>query len=266
MLAELSRLWRPLCLILLAAALTACGGGGDDEGEDEDIIADEDATGLWQGSFRQAGVSHPFVLLAAPSGQFVGVVANTSAGSGRFMIGTGDVTQNILNATGTVFAPAGQTLPNGATSAPLKVVAGRVTTGVSLTGNYSAAGEEATLSLTFDAKTNRAASLTAVSGVYSLAPTPMDPSLNATLTISNGLMTYAQGSGCNGTGNIAVISSSLNIYTWTLSVGACNGLPALTFDGLATLSDPPGGSPNTLLMMAGATAARDRPFVASFMK
>jgi hypothetical protein len=262
MLRELRRHQRALFLALLTATtLAACGGGGDDDEDDEDVIEDEDATGLWQGNFTQAGVSRPLNVMAAPSGQFFGIVSATPAGPGRFMVGTGDVTQNILNATGTVFAPAGVSLPNGQSIAALTIAAGRVTTGVTLSGNYSAGGETATLSLNFDAKTNRSASLATISGIYSLTPTPTDPNANAVLTINNSIATFATGSGCNGDGSVGVINGSLNIYTWTLTIAACNGQPATTFNGLATLGDPVGGSANTLIVMLGTTAARDRPFV-----
>lgn len=252
---------RGLCVALLTAAitltLTACGGGGDDDDEVE-APEDEDASGLWQGTFSRGGVSAPMGVIAAPSGLFVAMVGGASS---RLIIGTGAVTLDTFNATGTVLARGG-TLPNGSASAPMTIAAGRVTERASLTGNYSGGGETATISLSFDPKALRGASLATVAGTYSASPPPADPNLNATLTIqSNGAATFATGAGCNGTGNFAVIDPALNMYSWTLTIGACGAAPEVAFSGLAALNDNAAtGGTNNLISLLGTTAARTASF------
>jgi hypothetical protein len=253
---ELRRLQRITMLMLMTAALAACGGGGDDDEDDEDNAPeDEDASGLWTGTFTQAGSSRGFIVAAAPSGQFVGFVTGAGSSPPRLMLGTGTVTQNIFNATGTVIAPTGTTLPSGAVSAALTVSAGRVTTGVSMTGNYNGGGETATFSLNFDPKTLRGASLATLAGTYTQS------GATATMTINSmGSATFATAAGCNGTGTFQIPDATLNLYSWTLDLGACGTNPAVTFSGLGALADALAGGTNNQLALWGANAARDRGF------
>jgi hypothetical protein len=51
------------------------------------------------------------------------------------------------------------------------------------------------------------------------------------------------------------------MYSFTLTVAACNGQPELTFAGLGAINDSPAGGTNNILTITGATAARDRVFV-----
>lgn len=254
-------LWRTALLSLLVVTLAACGGGGGDD-DDEEEIEDEDATGLWSGTFTQAGVARSFIVMAAPSGQFVGVVSGNANAGPRLMVGTGSTLQNIINANGTVFAQFGAFLPNGQPNASFAIAAGRITERVSITGNYSGGGETATVSLSYDTKSARGGSLAAVAGIYSQYPVPTTPgAVNATLTINSaGATTFATSTGCNGTGTFSVIDPALNMYSWTLSVAACQTDAAYSASGLASLTDSPLGGTNNLLQMAGARSAFDRGF------
>jgi hypothetical protein len=269
MLSELRR--RALLLALLTATtLAACGGGGDDDEEDEDeddgisIPDDEDASGLWLGTVNRVGASDPFAVIASPNGEFIGVVISATGNTGRLLVGSGTVAGNKLNANGTIFAGAGATLPLGQQVALVTLPQVTVVERVSMAGSYSGGGEVGIFTLNFDAaKTNRGASLAALTGTYTTFPAPTTAgAANWSLAIApNGTATFATNTGCNGTGTFAVIDAAYNVYSWTLNNGVCGTTPATTFSGLATLDDNPTGGTSNLLRMFGATAlTRNLPF------
>ena len=166
------------------------------------------------------------------------------------------------NATGTVFMQAGQALlPNGQVSDPLTVTSGSVVERVSLNGSYSGGGESASFALTYDGNTFRGASLTAIGGNYQAYPPAPGGIVTATLTVNGQALTFATDGGCNGSGTISVIDSALNMYSWSMLIGACGGVPEQTVSGLATLTDNPRGGDANLLSLYGATATHDGSFV-----
>jgi hypothetical protein len=255
-----SRWLLPLAAAL--AALESCGGGGGGSDSQPSPSTDANPAGLWQGSFTAAdGAARGFDLIVAPDGAFVGIVASTGL-NGRFLIGTGDTTFSAFTATGTVFAQAGEALlPNGQGSAALTMSDGSLVARQSLKGSYSGAGESASFALGYSGGlTSRGASLEAISGVYDIYPPP--PIVDITLVISGGTLTFATDGGCNGAGTISVIDPTLNIYAWSMLLGACSGVDEDMFTGLATLADNPrkGGSRN-LIALYGATENQDRSFV-----
>jgi hypothetical protein len=265
MLRDLRRRRRALFLALLTATtLAACGGGGDDdEDEDDDDSSfddDADAAGLWGGTVNRIGVANPFVVIASPNGDFIGVVISTT-GTGRLLVGTGTVNGTALNATGTIFPGTSGAMPNGQPVANVTLPAATVNEYVSMSGSYSGGGEVGIFTLNYDlTKTRRGASFTAVGGTYTFTgPTPTQ---SASLTITGtGTATYSTGAGCNGTGTFTIPDAAYNVYSWTLNVGVCGTAPAITFGGLATLDDNPTGGTNNLLRMFGAKAlTRDVPF------
>ena len=251
---------RMLFLALLMTTVAACRGGGDDDDDDDGGgSTDADAVGLWTGTVNRVGAQNAFAVIASPTDEFVGVVISTT-GTGRLLIGTGDVTGTTLTASGTIFPAAGSTMPNGQSVANVTIPTGTVTQRVSITGAYSGGGETGVFTLNYDPKTSRGASLPAVAGTYtSTGPTP---SQSASLTITSlGSLTYATGAGCNATGTFAVPDAGYNVYTFTLNAGVCGTVPAATFNGLATLDDNPAGGTNNLLRMFGATTpTRTLPF------
>jgi hypothetical protein len=250
-----------LVLSVAALSLAACSSGGDDDDDDEfDPPDDADASGLWFGTVAQVGGPLPFAVIAAPNGEFVGLVLGPPT-LARLMIGTGETTQNKLNATGTLLPPPGEMLPNAQPSAALTISAATVVDGASIAGNYLGGGENVPFNLTFDAKTRRGALLSRLAGTYSLFPAPTAPgATNITLSVnSTGSSTFATSTGCNGTGNFAVIDPALNMYSWTLTIAACGAQPEFSGSGLATLDDVTGGT-NNALRMFGANNARTRGF------
>jgi hypothetical protein len=251
-------------LLSLGVALTALQGCDGHGGGGSQVSPSGDASpaGLWQGSFTaDDGTTRGFTVIAAPDGLFVGVIASSGT-NGRFVIGTGDTTLNTFSATGTVFAQAGEAfLPNGQSSDALTVADGNIVERVSLKGSYSGGGESASFALGYDnGLTPRGASLEAVAGVYDVYPPPLVNT--ATLVVNGSSITFAAAGGCNGAGTIAVIDPTMNIYSWSMLLGACGGAEEAALSGLASLADNPrkGGTAN-LIALYGATANHDRSFV-----
>jgi hypothetical protein len=256
---------RAALVCLLTLSLIACGGGGGDDDEEDDPIGgveDADASGLWLGTLTLGGTARTFRVLAAPSGQFVGLIFASAAGAtdSRTLIGTGDATGNQISGTGTAFASAASPFPNGSPIAALTISGGQVTERVSLSGTYAAGGESGPFTLSYQtALTDRGASLATVAGTYTLLPTPSGAT--ATVTINSaGAATYNSSSGCVGNGNFAVLDAALNMYSWTLAITSCPSIPDSSPSGLAILDDYNGAQGN-LLAMFGAPPARDRLFV-----
>jgi hypothetical protein len=253
--------WLP-ALTVSVAALSGCGGHSGGSSLPPLPNGDANPAGLWVGNFTAAdGSTRGFDMIVAPDGLFVGVVASTGL-NGRFLIGTADTTVNQFTARGTVFPQAGEAplLPDGQVSADLTVSDGSVVGGSSLSGSYSGGGESGSFALQYNALTSRGASLNAITGVYDIYP-PV-PLLNISVVVSGGTLTFASDGGCNGAGTISVIDPTMNIYSWSMLIGACGGVDADTYSGLATLADNPrtGGS-GTLLALYGATENHDRSFV-----
>jgi hypothetical protein len=243
---------RLLALLLLSTALTACGGGGDDD-EDEDVVEDESAVGIWGGTYQLSGSPlRQFDLIAAPSGQFAGVISPTSVTSNdsRVVVGVGDTTgANLTVSSGTVFAAPGTTLPSGAATAPFSAFSGTVNEGVTMAGTWSAGGETGSYSLNYNQPiTARGSSLAAVQGVYATT------SGTATLTITGtGQLTFNT-TACVGNGTIASTGAAVNVYSWSMTIAAVAGstctVAGTTTGGLAVLRDSNGAQNNTFVAIA----------------
>ena len=129
----------------------------------------------------------------------------------------------------------------------------------SLTGDYAGGGESASFALQYDDLTSRGASLAAISGVYSVYP-PSQGGPMITLTVNGNALTFATDGGCNGAGTIDVIDPALNMYSWSMLIGACGGAPDQDLAGLAALVDNPRGGFANLLTLYGATAGAELSF------
>jgi len=259
------RAWRRLvCLGAVVGALSACGGGGDGGGDNPppSVSGDANATGLWQGTFTStAGTTRGFSMLIAPDGRFAGTIESTGS-NGRLVLGTGSTMLNMFSATGTVFAQAGDALlPNGQASDPLTLSSGTLVAHVSLSGTFSGGGESASFALTYEGATSRGASLETIAGVYGGYPLLTGGLVTSSLVVNGNVVTFANDSGCNGAGTIEVIDPSLNMYSWSMLLGACSGVPDHTVSGLATLSKDPRGPNGNQIGLYGATVANELPFV-----
>jgi hypothetical protein len=250
-----------LCLGLVLTALGGCDGGGGSNSPPS-ASGDANPAGVWQGTFASDdGTRRGFDVIMAPDGQFVGIIASTGI-NGRFVIGSADTTLDMFTATGTVFVQPGGAplLPNGQPSDVLTLSNGNIVQGTSIAGSYSGGGESGSFALAYNGGgTSRGASLAAIAGVYDIFPPPLVST--ATLVINGGTLTFAADGGCNGAGTISVIDPRLNIYTWSMLIGACNGVPENTMSGLATLADDPRGGTGNLVALYGATATRDQSFL-----
>jgi hypothetical protein len=249
--------WRRLvCLAVAGAALSACGGGGND-GPQAAATTFTNATGLWQGTFASSdGTTRGFRMLIAPDGRFAGAVDSTGL-NGRLVLGTGITIQSVFTASGTVFSQAGEgLLPNGQSSDALTVSDSAVVAGVSLKGSLSGGGESASFTLNYEG--TRGGSLQSIAGIYAGYPLQAGRIASSTLTVNGNALTWANDNGCNAAGAIEVIDSALNIYSWSMLLGACGGVPDHTIAGLGTVATDPLGA--NLLLLYGATAANDLPF------
>ena len=254
---------RLLCLGTAVGALTACGGGGGGgSSPPPSPSGDANATGLWEGKFNSSdGTTRGFGMLVAPDGRFAGTVDSTGS-NGRLVLGTGNTMLNTFSATGTVFAEAGEALlPNGQASDPLTVSSGTIVARVSLAGTFSGGGESASFELTYLSTTSRGASLQAIAGVYSGYPLLPGNVTTSSLVVNGNAVTFANDGGCNGAGTIEAIDASLNMYSWSMLIGACGGVPDHTVSGLATLFDDQRGATGKRIEIYGATAANELPFV-----
>jgi hypothetical protein len=63
------------------------------------------------------------------------------------------------------------------------------------------------------------------------------------------------------TAMIAGIDPTLDMYSWSMLLGECAGIPEHTLSGLATLNDSPRGGIGNLIALYGATATHELPFV-----
>jgi hypothetical protein len=255
--------WRLLCLGIAASALSACGGGGGSGNTPAPSpTGDANAAGLWQGQFASSdGTTRGFNMIVAPDGRFAGTIDSTGS-NGRLILGTGNTMLNMFSATGTVFAQAGEgLLPNGQASDPLTVSGGTVVARASLSGTFSGGGESGSFTLTYEGVTSRSASLPIVAGVYAGYPLLPGGLVSSSLVVSGNVVTFANDGGCNGAGTIAVIDASLNMYSWSMLLGACSGLAEHTVSGLATLFDDGRGASGKRIELYGATAASDLPFL-----
>jgi hypothetical protein len=259
--------WRRLlCLGVALGALSGCGGGGGGNPVPNPSL-DANAAGLWEGSFASNdGTTRGFGMVIAPDGRFAGTIDSTGS-NGRLVLGTGNSMLNTFSATGTVFAQAGEALlPNGQASDPLTVSSGTFVARVSLSGTFSGGGESGSFALTYQGTTSRGASLQAISGVYSGYPLLPGNISTSSAVVNGNVLTWANDSGCNGAGTIEVIDASLNMYSWSMSIAACSGVPNHTVSGLATLSDDQRGATGKRIELYGATAANELPFVFSGFK
>jgi hypothetical protein len=241
-------------LAACCALLASCGGGGDDDEDEPEPPEEEDASGLWRGTF--GGAANRMQAMVAPDGSFVAIILPSAQGAtdARLVSGTGTTTApDIINATGTTHT-LGAALPNGATSAPMTIAAGRVTEGVSLTGNYSAGGEVATFSLSFLPQSTRTPSFASLAGVYS-GPPPQTGTPPTVTVRTDGTATFNHPNGCIGNGTFTILDPALNMYRWSLSIANCSGGVANhTASGLAALLDNPAGGTSNLLAMNGTAS------------
>ncbi len=250
----LERARRAIFLAACFAMLASCGGGGDDDEDESDPPEEEDAAGLWRGTY--GGTPNRMQAMVAPDGTFVAIILPSTPGAtdARFLSGTGTVTApDIINATGTAYTLAfGATLPNGSSSAPLTISAGRVTEGVSLSGNFLAGGEVTTFSLSFLPQSTRTPSFASLAGVYSLYPPPTGDTQGTVTVRTDGTATFNHSNGCVGNGTFTILDPALNMYRWSLSIANCTGgIANHTASGLAALLDSPAGGTSNLLAMNG---------------
>lgn len=134
-----------------------------------------------------------------------------------------------LNATG--YATRGHTFPNNATTSTIAATVPYVTHDY-ITGPFTGATDNGTLSLAYVATYDRGSSLASIAGAYK----DVFNGVTTTLTISAaGVVTGSDTASCQYTGNAAPIDPRFNTYTFDYAITGC--AQAGTYSGVAFFSD-----------------------------
>lgn len=139
-----------------------------------------------------------------------------------------------VSGTGTMYAPPGTTLPNGAATAELTVSSGTATTDTTLDLLIDAAGTQNTITTAFDAVFDRGSALATVEGTYTTFDIFGDPS--SFVIDAAGAITAQSNSGCIGAGQVTIIDAADNVYDVNLDLSSCGALDG-TYDGLGITGD-----------------------------
>lgn len=251
---------RMLAGMTMAALLVACGGGDEESAPEPDEAS---AAGHYLGTIPLNGSVRAFSAVVASDGTFTGTIAPSTSGGPdlRVFIGTSVSSGNGFAATGTAYAFLGGAFPAGGFSAALTLTNGTLVERQQLTGTYSAGGESSAFALSFHAElTDRGALLSRLAGTYNW-PSPGPTGLTAAMTFtSTGAMTYQTSAGCSGTGSVTIQDPAINVYNFSIDLGACGPVAAYTAAGLLVLQDGPGGGVNNLVSLFGTDVSRSPMF------
>lgn len=151
------------------------------------------------------------------------------------MTGTMQVTNaGVVSGGGTMFAPPGATLPNGAASAAVTISDGTATTDTTLDLLIDAAGTQHTITTAFDPVFDRGSALSVVEGTYSTFDIFGDPS--SFVVDAAGAISAQSNSGCVGAGQVSIIDAADNVYDVNFDLSNCGSLDGV-YDGLGITSD-----------------------------
>lgn len=222
---------RLLPLLLLVGVFGACGGDDDDDnggggGGGGGGGSGADVSGIWLGSLDvDSGPQNVDALLIVRSNGTI--YMDTDIG---ILVGTGQTTGNAFSATTDGYSYQ-EAFPDGADF----TLTGNITGGTSLSGAFSGAGESGTFDFDFEATLSALpAALTAVAGTYDADLAIRDTTTPVSVTIeADGDLTGTDGVACTLTGKVAVLESSLNIYSWNATLTGCEANGAATGIGIA---------------------------------
>lgn len=143
----------PASLIMISASITflACGGGGG--GNSTPAGSTQSTAGIWTGTSTNGSNSLTFIGLCDSQGNFRSSSSDNSVDVGQ------------LTVTGATFAGTGE-IYNPAAVSSITFSNGIITTGISISGQWSGGGESGALSATFDQLYNRPVTLASLAGSY----------------------------------------------------------------------------------------------------
>lgn len=210
-------------LILFALILIqGCSSSGSDS-TFVPQVADEDATGVWEGTFTENGVG-TFSLTGIVEGKQLRFI---STEAGAMYVGTAAVSGTSFTSTvtgyeieGTVFTTANLT--------------GIVATKSSINGTFTSSnGSTGSFSLAYDTVTEKGSSLAITDGNWTQT---VNTTVTTTISIdSEGKVTGSNG-GCVYLGSVSIIDPTVNIYGLSLSASSC-GVYDGAYTGYIVISD-----------------------------
>lgn len=219
-------LWAPA---FLACSLAACGGGGDAPGG-----PDADPSGIWSGTFTEAGATYSMVALVDDHHL---MAVSTDAGilyEGRISPAGSDVSGSFK-----VYEDGGGFVGNTA-------YAGTVKEGESIEGRT---GDGVSFSLGYEPLYDRRVSLATAAGIWSQT----DGAYTITLTLQeSGSLSGGDTEGCQYSGTVAQPDRAHNLFKVLLTVANCSTAENGTYTGYGVLND--GSETNDLLDFALSSA------------
>ncbi|MDX1517311.1 MAG: hypothetical protein R3288_10750 [Woeseiaceae bacterium] len=212
---------------LIGSVVVTSTSGGD-------VVIDDLTFGYDGNGF--AGATDDFGCAISSALEFVCLVTDSTTDALiAGLTGTLQVSANgDVTGTGTIYAPPGETLPDGDTLAPLTIGSGTATTDTSLDFVLDAAGTRNTITTVFDTEFNRGSSLATVEGTYTMFDIFGDPS--SFVIDAAGAISAQSNSGCVGAGQVTIIDAADNVYDVNLDLSSCGALNG-TYDGLGITGD-----------------------------
>lgn len=218
---------RLLPVLVLAGVLGGCGGDDDDDG----FESGANAAGIWRGSLDvdsgPQGVNA--ILIVRANGT---IYMDTDIG---LLVGSVSTSGNALTGAADGYS-YDQAFPDGADFS----LNGNVAEGDAITGAFSGSGESGTFELDYDPVLSALpAALPSLAGTYDAELTIRDDTTTVTVTIeADGDLTGTDGAGCTFTGEVDVLESTRNIYSWTATLTGCAESGSASGIGIA----PQGGT------------------------
>lgn len=217
---------KKLFIIPFLGLALACGGGGGSTpaGPSTPSVFE----GPWIGSMHSnSGSSVTAEALILANGQVRYVGSNGIQGAGAV-----SGTASAMQSSGTLFAPTGYEFTTGLTTSTFSLT-GSGTSGVSLSGTYSAAGDTGTFTFSYDAAADYAIPVVManVAGAYQSTTTSSGYSTQGRLS-STGVFTGSDTYGGTFTGTLTAVDPAKNAFTVAVTYSA-PGIPATAYRGLA---------------------------------
>jgi hypothetical protein len=240
-----------LISLLLTVGLIASGcGSGSSSGSGSTGTTpptNQSPAGLWTGTLTSSTFGNsPFIAIVIPNGQ--AFLATTSGGTifappaQELFSGPLTVSGSSVSGSLTAYAPIDFPFPNGTTYETASV-SGTVTSQASFSGTYQGAGDSGSFSLTYQSNSaNPAASLSLVAGSWTgdglgLLYGPGAGGADLVISSTGQISGNDASTGCQFSGQISTVNSTLNAYSVTFSVSSCIAAGFdLNYTGLAYLA------------------------------
>jgi hypothetical protein len=223
-----TRFWRSLILTSLLGVIAACGGGGGGGF----APTPSSAGGLWLGTLTvDNGVPQQIAGMVSETRQFHFLLDDETQ-----YYGTLTINGNSGTASVTGLAPLDGTFADGS-------VRGTGTLNVTIqqrsqltaTGTFTTANNttsNVSMTVQYDHSYDTDSSLAAVDGNYTNSQSPGTD----TFSISNGVVTYSDSSGCMANGTVSIIDAQWNLYNLQFTFAAnCQATSNLALTGMLTI-------------------------------